>query len=254
MIKLGRLIENNGAYLSATPDEDKTLLQDSRYMYLFDESMHSIQHVWTSTHTPGRLQLPPVDYSSQDFKGIKDFTDCKAIMESNSESKLIRKKQKDIVETIAKGKINIGAHAFSRVCPKHIDKGITLVVTGNAGIKFLPSSFGKGKFELILPPDMKLYKVMDKDSRSRVCTNERYMIASSIIDPQNPEYSDKMIDSVFETVRIIPVSEINTPNLSIKVNPDLVYHKKGEAILSQKEFADQLKKDQLEYAQDGKIM
>lgn len=218
---MAKLVKNNGAYVEENFD----------YMYIFDETMHTVKHVWASEYAPSHLIFPQIDYNDGELKVVQKFDDCKKIMEDPTESKLIRKKQKQIVETLAQGKINIGTGAFTNATKRDGSPiSITLVITGNASIKFTPSSFGKAKIELILPQDMMLYKVMDKDPRSGVCTGERYMIASKVINPQNLKYSDEMIDSVFDTIRVIPVSHIQSKDFSLRIDDECYYDREDESV------------------------
>ena len=144
-----KLTKNNGAYIDENFD----------YMYIFDESMHTLKHVWMSEYAPSELTFPEINYEDNEFKIARNLEECKTIMEDPR--KTLRKRQKHIVETIAQGKVNIGVGAFAGATKKEgVVCPIYLAITGNASIKFVPSSFGKAKVELILPRDMMLYKVM----------------------------------------------------------------------------------------------
>lgn len=216
-------IEDNGAYLEKR--------DGFNYLFLFDDSENYLKYVWTSKNNPQRLVFPQLDYSERDVKGLKTIEDCKAIMESDSDGKLIRKKQKEIVEELSKGKICINTGAFNSAIKYSSEKSpITLVFTGNASIKFAASSFGKGVVTIILPKDMQLYKVSEMDSRSRACYNEKYVIAHKMINPQNLDYSDEMIDSVFDAVRVVPIFEISTPELKITVDQEHYFNRKENKI------------------------
>jgi len=219
---MARLVKNNGAYVE----------ENFNYMYIFDESMHTVKHVWTSEYSSPSLTFPQIDYTPEELKVASSIKDCKKLLEDSGNNSLIRRKQKKIVETLAQGKTVLGVGAFSSATQREgvVLSPIYLTITGNASIKFSPSSFGKANVELILPKDMLLYKVMDRDSRSGVCSGERYLIASKIINPQNLDYSDEMIDSVFDTLRIIPITHIQSKDFSLIVDDEHYYSREDGTV------------------------
>ena len=203
-IKLNLPVKNENLYTHYT--------EDKQFDYQYTIENREISNVWKSKNAPTTYILPLLNYVENDQDLLK-FTPefCNKILSIKTDNPKTIKFQQKIVSKILQGKLAIGRESFDES-----NKSFNLVAPSNSSVRFEEDSFGNNtKINLILPGEMRLYKIVGDEFK-----NPSYVIAHKMVyGHQLPRF------------KIIETSNINTSNLELNIDPYRRYDPSTDCII-----------------------